>query len=197
MSCREMQQLSVKGSNCRLVGLAELCGALNHNVEHWPEITRVRVDDAEHLRRRGLLLQRLARLGNEPRVLHGDDRLSGEVLKERNLLVGEGAHFLAIGEHPTEQHVILDEGDKDAGSRAEHIGGGAAYRIAVPVRVGVGDVDDVNETLAADDTAEPGIWARLRPVAPHLEELPPARITAIRCEVEILAVIGEYHADNR
>ena len=50
----------------------------------------------KHLGGRGLLLQRLARLGDQPRVLHRDDRLRGEVLQQRDLLVGERANFLAV-----------------------------------------------------------------------------------------------------
>ena len=39
------------------------------------------IDDAEHLGGRGLLLQGLARLGDEARVLHRDDRLRREALQ--------------------------------------------------------------------------------------------------------------------
>ena len=45
---------------------------------------------------RGLLFQCLARLGDQPRVLHRDDRLRREVLEQRDLLVGERAHLLAV-----------------------------------------------------------------------------------------------------
>ena len=50
----------------------------------------------KHLGGRGLLLQGLARLGDEPRVLHRDHRLRREVLQQRDLLVGERPHFLAV-----------------------------------------------------------------------------------------------------
>jgi hypothetical protein len=45
------------------------------------EVTGRGIDDLQHLGRRGLLLQRLAQLGQQPRVLDRDDRL-----------VGKGAH---------------------------------------------------------------------------------------------------------
>ena len=38
----------------------------------------------------------LAQLVEQPRVLDGDDGLSGEILDQLDLLVGEWAHFLAI-----------------------------------------------------------------------------------------------------
>ncbi len=33
---------------------------------------------------------------NQPRILHRDHRLRGEILQQRNLLVGERPHLLAI-----------------------------------------------------------------------------------------------------
>src|SRR5207248_3959485 len=54
------------------------------------------IDDPQHLGGRGLLFQRLACLGNEPRVLHSDDRLGGEVLQQRDLVIRERSDFPAI-----------------------------------------------------------------------------------------------------
>ena len=50
----------------------------------------------EYLGGRGLLLQRLAGLGDQPRVLDRDDRLCGEVLHQRDLFVGEPPHLLTM-----------------------------------------------------------------------------------------------------
>ena len=63
----------------------DLCAAqgmrpFQYRVEQWPKIAGRRIDDAEHLSRRGLLLQRLARLRDEPRILHRNDRLRCEIL---------------------------------------------------------------------------------------------------------------------
>ena len=65
-----------------------------HRVEHRREIAGRGVDDLQHLGGRGLLLQCLARLGDQPRVLHRDDRLRGEVLQQGDLLVGEWPNLL-------------------------------------------------------------------------------------------------------
>ena len=62
-------------------------------VEHRREIAGRGVDDLQHLGGRGLLLQRLARLSQEPRVFHCDDRLRREVLQQRYLLISERADF--------------------------------------------------------------------------------------------------------
>ena len=66
-----------------------------HRVEHRREVAGRGVDDLQHLGGRGLLLQRLARLGDQPRVLHRDDRLRREILQQRDLLVGERPYLLA------------------------------------------------------------------------------------------------------
>jgi len=46
-------------------------------------------DDLEHVGGGGLLLQRLAQLVEQARVLNGNEGLSGESLDERDLFVGE------------------------------------------------------------------------------------------------------------
>ena len=69
---------------------------LQDRVEYRGKVAGRAVDDAEHLCGRGLLLQCLARLGQQPRILNRDDRLRGEVLQQRNMFVGERADFLAV-----------------------------------------------------------------------------------------------------
>ena len=66
--------------------------------------------------RRRLLLQRfgevggaLAQLAKQPRVLDGDDRLGGEILHQRDLLVGERQHDLAIDAEHADKVVFLEQ----------------------------------------------------------------------------------------
>jgi hypothetical protein len=54
---------------------------LQDRVEHRREVAGGRVDDLQYLRGRGLLLQGFARLGQEPRILHRDDRLRRKILQ--------------------------------------------------------------------------------------------------------------------
>ena len=54
------------------------------------------LDDLEHLRRGGLLLQRSFYLIEQPRVLDGDYSLGCEVQNQLNLLASERAHLRAI-----------------------------------------------------------------------------------------------------
>jgi Ni,Fe-hydrogenase III small subunit len=62
-------------------------------------------DNFEHIGGRRLLLQRLFKLVEQPRVLDGNDSLSGEVLDQPDLLVGEGTDFLAGQEEGADQFV--------------------------------------------------------------------------------------------
>ena len=60
------------------------------------EVARRGVDDLQHLGGRGLVLQRLARLAEQARILHRDHRLGGEVLQQRDLLLRERADFSPV-----------------------------------------------------------------------------------------------------
>ena len=88
-------------------GAAQLHRLFQHRVEHRREIAGRGIDDLQYLGGRGLLLQCLARLGQEPRILHRDDRLRREILQQRDLLVGERPHLLAIDADDAEQAFVL------------------------------------------------------------------------------------------
>ena len=78
-----------------------------HGLKSLFQIAGRTADDLEHLRSRGLLLERFAQLFEQPGVLDGDDGLSGKVADQFNLLVGEGADLLAINGDRTDQLVFL------------------------------------------------------------------------------------------
>ena len=72
-------------------------GALDDGVEDRLHVRRRAADDAEHLGRRRLMLQRLAQFRvalaeflEQPHVLDGDHRLVGEGFEKRDLLFGKG-----------------------------------------------------------------------------------------------------------
>jgi hypothetical protein len=61
---------------------------IQDRVEHRCEVTRRGIDDAQHLGSRGLLFERffkvpsaLPQFAEQPRILHRDDGLRGEVLQ--------------------------------------------------------------------------------------------------------------------
>ena len=83
------QNFAVIGGQCA-EGAPHSRRLFEHRIEHRRKITGRRIDDLENLGGGGLLLQCLTRLGDQPRILHRDDRLGGEVLQQRDLLFGEG-----------------------------------------------------------------------------------------------------------
>ena len=80
MCRRSAEVLAVIGHQSPVRGAAQRMRLLQYRVEDWREIAGRGIDDLQYLRGRGLLLQRLARLGDEPRILHRNHRLRREVL---------------------------------------------------------------------------------------------------------------------
>src|SRR6516162_4112255 len=91
-----MIPLAVISTDAAELRVAQSKCLLQHRVEDRPEITRRAVNDLQNLGSRGLLFQRLTRLGDEPRILYCDDSLRREVLQQRDLLVGERTDFPAV-----------------------------------------------------------------------------------------------------
>src|SRR5207248_2210956 len=71
---------------------------LQNRIEYGREIAGRRIDQSQDFGGRSLLLQSLARLGDQARVLHRDDGLRREVLDQCNLLIGEGPNLLAVND---------------------------------------------------------------------------------------------------
>ena len=96
-------------SSATVSALAQPQRLFQHRIEHRREVAGRGIDDLQHLGGRGLLLQRLARLGDEPRVLHRDDRLRREILQQRDLLIGERPHLVAMDRDDAEQPLVPAE----------------------------------------------------------------------------------------
>src|SRR5262245_6979665 len=62
------------------LGVTKPCRRCGQRVEHGLQVERRAANDLEHVGGGGLLLQRLAQLVEQPRVLDGDDGLTCEVL---------------------------------------------------------------------------------------------------------------------
>jgi hypothetical protein len=76
-----MKALSVPGQHDTKGRFGEMPSAFQHRIEDRAEVAGRRIDDLQYLGRSGLLLQCLARLGQEPRVFHCDHRLRGKILQ--------------------------------------------------------------------------------------------------------------------
>ena len=83
-------------------------GALDDGVEHRLHVRRRAADDAEHLGRRRLMLQRLAQFSvalleflEQPHILDRDDCLVGESLEKGDLLIRERTNLRSTNmNHP-------------------------------------------------------------------------------------------------
>ena len=84
------KRVTVPAKDIAELGVADANGFLQHCRKHRLHIARRAADDLQHLRRSGLLLKRLAQLGEQPRVLDGDDRLGGEILTKAICLSVKG-----------------------------------------------------------------------------------------------------------
>ena len=113
--------------------------ALQHGVEDRFQFARRTGNRAEHLRGRGLLLKRpgkivraLAQFIQQPRVLDRDHGLRGEIRDQSDLLVGEGAHLLAIDGDGADQLVLFEHRDAEIGASASKPCRGSSDRLDRP-----------------------------------------------------------------
>jgi hypothetical protein len=95
---QERHGLAVEAHERALLRLAETPAARDDGAEHRGDVRGRAADHAEDLARGRLLVQRLREIAvaglellEQPDVLDRDDRLVGEGLHERDLLVGEGS----------------------------------------------------------------------------------------------------------
>src|SRR5262249_30244567 len=82
MGGTEVKALGIIGEEASMARPAQPHRLFDDRVEHRREVTGRRVYYTKHLSGRGLLLQCLARLGDQPRVLHRNHRLCGEVFDQ-------------------------------------------------------------------------------------------------------------------
>ena len=95
---------------------------LHQRVEHRLQIEGRAADDLEHVGGGGLLLQRFAQLVEQPRVLDGDDGLSGEVSDQIDLFFSKGPNFLPVNYDCANQPVVLEHGHSELRPRATEFG---------------------------------------------------------------------------
>jgi hypothetical protein len=122
---------------------AQMHRLFQHRIEHRREVARRRIDNLQDLRGRGLLFQRLARLGHQPRVLHRDDRLRREAFQERNLLFREWPNLLAVNGDCAEENVVFAQRHDQAGTNTANLDLLLKFRRRVRALLeGIGKVDD-------------------------------------------------------
>src|SRR6516164_2262561 len=127
-----------------------------YRVEHWGEVTWRGIDNLQYLGGRGLLLQGLARLGQQPRILDRDHRLRREILQQRDLLVGKRLDLLAIDRQHAEQGISLPQRYGEMAAGAAEIDDSAAVRVAAAVRFLIHQVEIVDDVLAGQNSRRCG-----------------------------------------
>jgi hypothetical protein len=122
--------------------VAEICLAkpyrrLDQGLKHRPKIEGRAADDFEHVTRRCLVSERLLeiasalpQLAKEPRVLHRDHRLDGEILQQCDLLFGERAHLLPVDREAAEQDIVFAQGHDQNCAKPAQIDRSAVQRVA-------------------------------------------------------------------
>jgi hypothetical protein len=128
-------------------------GFVENRIEHRLQFARRGIDDLQDFGGRGLPLQRFAGLGQEPRILHGNDRLRGEVLQQRDLLVREGPYLLPVDHERPEKVVILAQRHGKESTAATQFNSSAAECIARQVRFFLRSVGDMHHGLSTQQTA--------------------------------------------
>src|SRR5215469_13371230 len=103
----EVLKLSVEAEDGGELRVAEPHRASCYGIEYRLDVGRRAGDHSQHFAGRGLLLQRLARLVDEPRILHRDYRLGSEILEQRNFLVGEWLGFASSYRDRPEQRIVF------------------------------------------------------------------------------------------
>ena len=101
-------------------------GALDDGVEHRLHVRRRAADDAEHLGRRRLMLQRLAQFRvaflqflEQPHVLDGDHRLIGKGFEKRDLLVRERTNLRAANMNRSDRNPFAQQRCDEIGPDAD------------------------------------------------------------------------------
>src|SRR6266516_1291576 len=151
------------------------CDQRNLFVGDGAHVPAIYADLAEHLRGRGLLLQRfaefsgaIAQLVEQPGVLNRDDGLFRKVRDQRNLLLGEPSDLPAIDGNQADDLVLLehrydeqrpDPGEFDVGNR---------QRIAVEVNLIRTQVSDMDRLPCPRRPGDRAIWSGTQHSAPHL-----------------------------
>ena len=126
-------------------------GRADDGVEHRLDVVRRFADDAQDVGGGRLLLQRLLRLVEQPRVLDRDHRLVGEGLDQPRVVVGERPHVEVEGRDRA-VHLVAQ---RHRG--AEH--GGVAAELARPFAQAFG------HSFAVQQIGEEGRLARQQPCA--------------------------------
>src|SRR5690242_5882512 len=145
----------------RHFSLAQPCRGLGYHLQHGFEVESRTADDLEHFCDRRLVFERLfkvarahAQLAQEPRILDGNDRLSGKILHQRNLLIVERAYLLSKKDERTDYFALLEHWHSQDRAIAAELGSCHRQRVAFKVRLLDRDVGGLRDPLGRYRTAK-------------------------------------------
>src|SRR5262249_45933441 len=151
---RESVYISVPLHDGTAFGLAKAGSRCRQRVEHGLQIEGRAAYDLEYVGGGGLLLQRLAQLLEQPRVLDGDDSLRCETGEQPDLFIGKWTNFLAIDDDDSNQFIIFEHRHSDAGSNPTEFDGFHDCRVAVGIRLCCCTVGGLDRLLGSDQLAK-------------------------------------------
>ena len=97
------------------LGLADAGRLLQHGLKHGLKLAWRAADDTQDLGGRCLLLQRLAQLVEQARVLDGDDGLIGEGCQKSDVILLERAHLGPANYDSAERTTFPYQGHAEGG----------------------------------------------------------------------------------
>src|SRR5262249_46281883 len=136
---------------CAEFGSAYLGCIREYGLEDRFALAGRRADDLEHVGGRRLLLQRLAQLAQQPRILDGDDGLGSEILDQLNLLLGKRQDLLTIDIDRADHRVVLEHGNENDRASTTLIRHRDDSRIAFAVGLALANILDVHNALRPEN----------------------------------------------
>src|SRR6185312_7358235 len=189
--CGDRVYVTLASPDKPCVCLADLGRRLDKRVEDRLQVKRRSADNFQDVGGRRLLLQRLAQLVEQPRVLDGDDGMGGEILKQLDLPLGEGTHLLAVDDDGADELAVLEHRHTDKRARPRLFDGDNTQRGPRGIGGIRFEIGDMKHPFFANDAAEAGVRARAdRPVLfPELTI--GLRDVVQMCRVKAFAVIEQ------
>ena len=155
------QDLVISFEQPSMVGFAKPGCRLDKRVEHRLQIKSRPADNLEHVGGGRLLLQRLAQLIEQARILDGYNRLCGEIRNELNLLVAECEDLLPINTDDADQLVLFEHRHRHDRPVAAKVCTGNHKRIALAIRFAFRAIEYLGRLLRLGGTAESAARSRL------------------------------------
>src|ERR1019366_1424620 len=127
-----------------MIGLTKSDRAFGYRFENWLQIECRAAYNCEHVGGGRLLLERLAQLAEQPRVLNSNDCLGGEVRDQLDLFVAEWAHLHAEDGNCADRLVVLKHRQGQHRADARDVPAAYHQRFALAVGRGLAKIDDMD-----------------------------------------------------